>query len=183
MSQLFGTVASGSLDKATEFDQLGASFNIDQGDLDFKRLFMVTAESKLESKGGTVNLAQESMRMPLTMASKKLPNVKGIPIDILPLMLSGSYTDLSSLKLGVDEKAFQQVLQQKASGAVQKELQKQLGDKLPGGLGDVLGGSGKSGESGGTTQPGGDGQKSGGTGLGKAIEEGLGGLLGGGKKK
>lgn len=174
VSQLFGTVASGSLEKITEFDQLGASFSIDQGDLDFKRLFMVTAESKVESKGGTVSLAQETLRMPLTMVSKKIPNIKGIPIDTLPLVLSGSYTDLSNLKLGVDEKAFQQIVQQKASGAAQKELQKQLGGKLPGGLGDVLNGSGKSGA---------DGKKSGGNDLGKAIEEGLGGLLGGGKKK
>ncbi|EMG37732.1 putative protein involved in outer membrane biogenesis [Desulfocurvibacter africanus PCS] len=185
VSQLFGTVTSGSLEKVTEFDQLGASFNIDQGDLDFKRLFMVTDESKVESKGGKVSLAQESLSMPLTMVSNKIPNIKGVPIDTLPLVLSGSYSDLSNLKLGVDEKAFQQIVQQKASGAVQKELQKQLGGKLPGGLGDVLGGSGKSegsGGTGGTGQPSG-GKKSSSNDVGKAIEEGLGGLLGGGKKK
>ncbi|EGJ51488.1 AsmA family protein [Desulfocurvibacter africanus] len=185
VSQLFGTVASGSLEKVTKFDQLGARFDIDQGDLDFKRLFMVTADSKVESKGAKVSLAQESLSMPLTMVSNKIPNIKGVPIDTLPLVLSGSYSDLSNLKLGVDEKAFQQIVQQKASGAVQKELQKQLGGKLPGGLGDVLDGSGKSegsGGTGGTGQPGG-GKKSSGNDVGKAIEEGLGGLLGGGKKK
>lgn len=185
VSQLLGSATSGSLNKVTEFDQLGASFLIKQGDLNFKRLFMATPQSKVESSGGSASLDSKEVRLPLNMVSDKFPKIKGLPVNTMPLALTGSYTDLSSLKLAVDEQAFQKILQQQATGAAQKELQKQLGGKLPGGLGDVLGGGQKQPAPGGQPKDSGAAEKPAspeGQDLGKALEEGLGGLFGGGKK-
>ena len=185
VSQLMGSATSGSLNKVTEFDQLGASFLIKQGDLNFKRLFMTTPQSKVESSGGSASLDSKEIRLPLNMVSDKFPKIKGLPVNTMPLALTGSYTDLSSLKLAVDEQAFQKILQRQATGAAQKELEKQLGGKLPGGLGDVLGGERKQPAPGGRPQDSGAAKKPAGPegqDLGKALEEGLGGLFGGGKK-
>jgi len=194
VGQLLGTAATGSLSKVTEFNQLGVSFKARQGDLDLQRLFMVTADSKVESSGGKANLAEETLQLPLTMVSDRFKPLAGIPVDTMPLMLTGSYADPSKLKLSVDEQAFRKIVQQQAGGAAQKELQKRLGDTLPGGLdglGDILGAPRDQGQAGAAGKPdspvespaGKDSGKSLGKNLGKTLEEGLDGLLGGGKKK
>jgi AsmA protein len=147
---------------STQFDKLGAAFDIQNGQLDFKNLFMVTAASKLEAPGAKLDLVGGSADIPLNMLSDQIGGMVGLPggINELPLKLSGPW---DSLKLGLDEKAFKDLLAKGVKGEAESKLKEAVGGSIPG-----LGG-------GGSSAPAED--------PGKAIKEGIGGFFGGKKKK
>ena len=175
VSQLLtGAVSGFSSGNTTEFDQLGAEFFLKEGKLDFKKLFMVTAASKLESSGGSVNLVDDSLNIPLNMVSGQFKQMQGIPVDTLPLALTGS---LSNPTLGVDKQAFDKMI----SGAIKGQVEQKLKDIVPGGL-PIPGLSGSEGGQ----QPADQApakETSPEQQLREGITKGLGGILGGGKKE
>lgn len=154
VSDLMGAAQGLNQSKGTEFDKLGGAFNIARGKLDFKDLFMVTRDSKIEAPGASFDLVGRQANVPLKMLSDKLPKLGNLPIQPkeLPLTLSGSFDDL---KLGVDQKALQESLAKGAKDAVGQKLKEVIPglggssdksspvDTLKEGLGGLLGGSKK----------------------------------------
>lgn len=157
-----GGTTDASKSKSTSFDQLGGSFAINKGQMDFKKLFMITEDgSTVESEGAKVNLVEEKLNVPLTMLSDKLPTVGGQKLDALPLSLTGSFDNPT---LGVDPAALKDALAGKIKGQATKAVEDALGGALGGKAGET------SGSTGGAENP------------AETIKKGLGGFLGGGKK-